>query len=249
MPVCLLCPDRLTTLDDVSHCCVALEVTDQRDDYCSEDGDGVWIRAYLEFLEAIVCERCCLPNFSFSDYEGIAQALLEEIDEPYTRNLIIAFTNEHYESWRDDDVSLPDYDEVRSDCRDFCSDCDSGWTDIHGEYDGPLADDVEDDEDEDESGITEEERAARQRRNEERESERERRRRGQEDAESEIVDREFTCDESCDSFYDHVSDVFRERVELNVRTLRKRWDDFLEEAGEAVMPELHFAPRSLARQA
>jgi len=238
MPVCLLCPNRLTKLDDVSPCCVELEVTDRRDDYYSEDGDGVWICPYLEFLEDIVRERCCLPHFNFSDYEGIAQALLEEIDEPYTRNLVIAFTNEHFESWRDDDVSLPDYDEVRGDCRDFCGDCDSGWTDTHAEYDGPLADDVEDDENEDEPGITDEERAGRQQRNEEREQERERRRRAQEDAESEIVDREFTCDECCDSFYDHVSDTFRERVELNLPALRRRWDNFLMETGEAVMPEL-----------
>jgi len=247
MPVCLLCPDRLTRPDDVSRCCEELKVTDHRDDYCSDDGDGVWIPAYLEFLEELVCERCCRPDFSFSDYDEISQALLAEIDEPYTRNLIIAFTNEHYEPWRDDDVSLPDYDEVRSDCRDFCSDCESGWTDIHAEYDGPLAEDVEDDEHEDEPGITNEERAARQQRNEEREQERERRRRAQEDAESEIVDREFTCDETCDSFYDHVSDVFRDRVELNLAALRRRWDDFLEESGEAAMPELRFAPRSLAR--
>jgi len=243
MPVCLLCPDRLTRLDDVSHCCVELEVTDQRDDYCSEDGDGVWIRAYLEFLEDIMRERCCRPDFSFSDYEGIAQALLEEIDEPYTRNLIIAFTNEHYESWRDDDVSLPDYDEVRSECRDFCDECDSGWTETHGEYDGPLAEDVPRDEDENAPDISDEERQARHGRNLERRQERERRRCAQEDAENEVVDREFTCDECCDSFDDHVSDIFRERVELNLRALRKRWDDFLEEVGEAVMPELRPDPR------
>ena len=240
MPLCLLCPNRITRLGDTPHCCEELDVTDRRDDYSSEDGDGVWIPAYLEFLEDIVRERCCLPHFDFSDSEEITQAVLEEIDEPYTQNLIIAFTNKHYERWRDDDVSTPDYDDVCSDSRSFCDECDSGWTDIHAEYDGPLAEDVPRDENEGAPDISDEERLARRQRNLERRHERERRRTAQEEAESEVVDREFTCDEHCDAFYDHVSDSIRDRVELNLRALRKRWDDFLLESGEAVMPDIRF---------
>ena len=29
-------------------------------------------------------------------------------------------------AWRDDDVSLPDYDDVHSDCRSYCDECESG---------------------------------------------------------------------------------------------------------------------------
>jgi len=140
---------------------------------------------------------------------------------------------------------LPNYDDVRCDSRDFCDDCDSGWNEIHGEYDGPLAEDVEDDEDENEAGISEEEQAARHQRNLERERERERRRQAQEDAESEVVDREFNCEEDCDSLCEHISDIFRERVDLDLKSLKQRWEAFLEDAGEAAFPELQPEPRFL----
>jgi len=250
MPVCLLCPERVPKLNEApDDCDETLDVTDRRDDYYTEDGDGVWVGAYLEFIEGIVRTRCHQSDFCFSDYDCVNQEILDEIDDAYTRRLIIAFTNEHYEPWRDKDVNLPRYDDVRCDCRDFCDDCDSGWNEIHGEYDGPLADDVENDEDENEAGISEEEQAARHQHNRERERERERRRQAQEDAESEVVDREFSCEEDCDSFYEHISDIFRERVDLDLKALKQRWEAFLEDAGEAAMPELQPEPRSLEHPA
>ena len=188
-----LSPEHMLTIEDApDECLETLDVTDCRDDLLL--GGRRWRvgRGLPGLHRELVSERCSQPGFRFSDYDRIDQEILEEIDDAYTRNLIIAFTNEHYEPWRDKDVSVPDYDDIRRDCRDFCDDCESGWTDIHGEYDGPLADDVEDDEDEDEQGIGEEKRDARQQRNEEREEERDRRHRAQEDAESEVVDREFT---------------------------------------------------------
>jgi len=250
MPVCLLCPERLTKINEVpDDCSETLEITDRRDDYYSEDGDGVWVGAYLEFLEEPIHARCHQPDFRFSNYDCVNQDVLDEIDDPYTRRLIIALTNEHYEPWRDKDVTLPNCADVRCDSRDFCDDCDSGWSEIHGEYDGPLAEDVGDDEDEDETGISEEEQAARHQRNRERECERERRRQAQEDAESEVVDRQSDCEEDCDSFYEHISDIFRERVDSDLKALKQRWEAFLEDAGESAMPELRPQPHCLARPA
>jgi hypothetical protein len=89
-----------------------------------------------------------------------------------------------------------------------------------------------------EPGISDEERAARRQRNREREAERERRRQAQEDAESEVIDREFTCDNSCDYFDEQVSDAMRDGTDLNLDLLKERWNDFLKEEGEEVMPAL-----------
>ena len=245
MPICLLCPSGLEALDDIpDDCDEELQVSDRRDDYSTEEGDGVGVGTFLDFCEEIVRKRCHLPDFRYSDWDSIDQDVMDEIPDPYTRALLIKFANEHYESYRDDDICLPSYDDIRSDSREYCDECDAGWTEIHGEYDGDLAEDVEDDEDEDENGITAEERAARHKRNEGREEERERRQSAQEEAEGEVVDREFTCDDDCDAFRDHVDERFRNNIDPNHKALEDRWNDFLEEAGESVMPELLPEPRS-----
>ena len=239
MPVALIHPDNLETLTDTPDEIDAdLEVTDSRDDYALEDGDGAWIGAYLNFLERIVRRRCHLTEFNFSDSDRINQELFDEIPDAYTRALLIRFTNEHYESWHNDDVELPDYDDVRTDCRSYCDDCESGWEVTYGEYDGPLAEDVEEDEDDNAADLTDQERTARRQRNRERSRERQRRERAKEDAESEVIDRDFVCDDSCDGFYEHVSDVYHDRIDLNTDALRRRWEEFLKDAGEDRLPAM-----------
>lgn len=239
MPVCLLCPSSLETLDDIpDDCDETLDVIDRRDDYSTEDGDGVWIGTFLEFCEKIVQARCHLPDFNFSDYDRIDQRLMDEIPDAYTRALLIRFANKNYEDYRDDDISLPDYSDTRSDARNFCDGCESGWTEIHGEYDGPLASDVEKDENENEDGISKEEQAARRERNAERDEERECRQRAQDEAEEEVVDSELTCEDDCDAYVEHVDNCFRDKIDTNIDALKERWKNFLAEIGESKMPEL-----------
>jgi hypothetical protein len=202
------------------------------------DGDGVWIRSYVCFLEKIVSERCHLPNFTFNDSNSIRASLFEEIPSDRVRALLIDFTNKCYSAWQDSDVTLPDYDDVRSDCRDFCEDCEYAYEQRFGTYDGPSVDDVESDEDEHDSEVSKQERHERQRRNRERAAERLRRQQAQDDAESEVVDSEWICDTDCDSFLDHVSESYSDAFDGNIPALERRFKDFLVERGEKEFPPL-----------
>ena len=215
-----------------------LEVKDCRDHYDMYDGDGVWIPSYVCFLEKIVSDRCHLRDFTFSDNGSIRGSLFDEIPSDHVRTLLVEFTNQYYTEWRESDVSLPDYDEVRSDCRSFCEDCEYAYEQKYGTYDGPLADEVEDDEDEHNQSVCKQERHERQRRNRERTAERERRQLAQDDAESEVVDSEWICDSDCDSFLDHVSCEYRDQFDGNTPLLQRRFEKFLIERGEKNFPAL-----------
>jgi len=215
-----------------------LEVTDHRDDYCTSDGDGLWISPFITFLEERVAERAHIPRFQFSQDESLDENLLAEVKCSHVRALLVEFTNTHFRDWRDSDVDYPDYDDIREDCRSYCGECDSGWEETHGEYDGPRAEDVPPDENEAEADISDEERQARHRRNLERRRERTRRREAQEEAESEVVDREFTCDDECDSFLDHINEQYRDAFDPNLAALKRRWEEFLADRGEKDYPPL-----------
>ncbi|MGD0091113.1 MAG: hypothetical protein ABSE73_14440, partial [Planctomycetota bacterium] len=215
-----------------------LEITDSRDDYCTSDGDGLWIEPFIGFLEQKVAERAHILRFRFSDPEHIDENTLAEIKSTHVRALLVEFINEHYEDWRNNDVALPDYDSIRSDARSYCDECDSGWEETHGEYDGPRAEDVPPDENEAAPDISAEERQARHRRNLERGRERRHRREAQEDAESEVVDRELVCEEDCDGFCDAINDRYRDCFSPNLEALRRRWDEFLAHRGEKKFPPL-----------
>lgn len=215
-----------------------LEAEDCRDNYCIEDGDGVWISRYISWMEEIVRLRCGLPGFSFHDDYTLNDRVFGEIPSPHVRALLIEFTNRIYPAWKDDAVELPCYDDVHSDCRTYCEGCDDAYRDIHGTYDGPTAEDVDDDEDAGAAGITPEERAARIERNGEREDERQRRREAQEEAESEVIDTEWACEIDCDSFTDYVYDAFRDRVEVDTDSLNEDWNAFMAEKGERDFPPL-----------
>jgi hypothetical protein len=239
MPTFILAPRALPALGDpLDDPDESLDEEDHRDDYSTDEGDGVWIATFLNFVAEIVQERTHQPDFSFSDDTDLTQDILDEIEDRYVRRLAIAFTNRHYEQYREHDVELPNYDDVRQDCRSFCDDCEHGWTITYGEYDGPLPEDVPADEDERTPGLTDEERQARHTRNQERTRERERREAAREEAESEIIDRDFTCEDDCDSFYEHVNDHYLDSINTNWRALKRRWREFLEEVGEDDMPEL-----------
>lgn len=216
-----------------------LEVSDCRDDYGSNDGDGVWIRPFLEFIEGIVAERCRLRGFQFSCDDRIDDDQLEEIPVRHVRALISQFINAEYESFRNEDVTVPDYNDVRSDCRGYCEDCESGWSETHAEYEGPLEEDVDADEDTTAPGLSAKERVARRTRNLERERERERRRDAREEAESEVVDREFVCDDDCDGFVEHVDEAVLDGVEVDSNALKVRLVEFLRRKGEGHFPPLH----------
>ena len=215
-----------------------LEVKDCRDHYDMYDGDGVWIESYVRFLEKIVSERCHIPQFAFGDTYAIRDSLFDEIPSDHIRALLIEFTNQCYTDWRESDISLPDYDDVRSDCRSFCDDCEYAYEETRGTYDGPLADDVEDDEDENDPSASKQERHERQRRNRERAAERQSRQQAQDDAESEVVDTEWICDTDCDSFLDHVSSAYRDAFDGAVPALEKRFEQFLIERGVKDFPPL-----------
>lgn len=215
-----------------------LEAEDSRDDYSIEDGDGVWIGRYIGWMEEIVRLRCGLPGFAFHDDYIVNDRLFGEIPSPHVRALLIEFTNRVYPAWKDEAVELPGYDDVHSDCRSYCEGCEDAYREIHGSYEGPLADDVEDDENLDEPGITPEERAERIERNAAREDERLRRREAQEDAESEVLDAEWACEDDCDGFTDYFYDAFRDRVEVDTASLSQDWNTFLAEKGERDFPPL-----------
>lgn len=215
-----------------------LEVKDCRDHYDMYDGDGVWIPSYTSFLEKIVSERCHIPHFTFGDTYSIRDSLFDEIPSDHVRALLIDFTNQCYMAWRESDVSLPDYDEVRSDCRDYCDGCEYAYEETHGTYDGPSVDDVEDDEDDLDQSASKQERHERQRRNRERAAERQRRQQARDDAESEVVDSEWICDTDCDSFLDHVSSAYHEAFDGDIPALERRFEQFLIERGEKDFPPL-----------
>ena len=215
-----------------------LEVKDRRDKYDMYDGDGVWIPSYVCFLEKVVGERCHIPHFTFGDTDSIRESLFEEIPSDHVRTLLIEFTNHCYTAWRDSDISLPDYDDVRSDCHDYCEDCDSAYEHTYGKYDGPLEEDVEDDEDELDQTVSKQERHEREIRNRERAAERKRREQAQDDAENEVVDSEWICDNDCDPFLDHVSETYRDAFNGNIPALERRFEQFLIERGEKDFPPL-----------
>ena len=215
-----------------------LDVKDSRDYYDQFDGDGVWISSYIGFLEKAVRERCHLRQFEFTDADAVHKSLFDEIPSDHVRALLIEFTNRHYKDWHESDVSLPDYDDVRSDCRSFCDDCEYAYENTYGTYDGPSADDVDADEDELDQLVSKQERLERKRRNRERDAERQRRQQAQYDAESEVVDSEWICDTDCDSFLDHVSSEYRDAFDGNIPALEQRFKEFLIERGEKDFPPL-----------
>ena len=215
-----------------------LEVTDHRDDYSTSEGGGLWLTPFIEFLEKKVAERAHVARFQFSDTDNLDSELLEEVKSSHVRALLVEFINAHYEDWRDCDVECPDYDEIRGDCREYCSECDSGWEETHAEYDGPRAEDVPPDEDENADGLSEQEQQARHQCNLERRRERRRRREAQEEAESEVVDRELICDEDCDGFLDHIHDQYADAFDPNTVALKRRWGDFIADRGEKDFPPL-----------
>ena len=204
-----------------------LDEQDDIDDYSMYDGGGLWICPFLEFLEKQVRRYTCAPHFEFSDKNRLDDDLLAEITSLYVRALLIEFINESYKEWRDCDVDVPDYGDYASDCRDFCDGCDRGWSEIYGEYDGLLAEDVEEDEDEEEEDISRDERDARHDRNVARADERDRRQAAQKEAEGEVVDREFVCDHNCSSFNDHVDETYAENFEVDLRYLKRKWINFI----------------------
>src|ERR1035437_5978018 len=81
MAFLLLNPAVLSRLSEESlHIAVPpLTVKDHRDNYCTSDGDGLWIRPFLEFLEGEVASRCHLRAFQFSADDFIEEDLLAEI--------------------------------------------------------------------------------------------------------------------------------------------------------------------------
>ncbi|MGD0092257.1 MAG: hypothetical protein ABSE73_20265 [Planctomycetota bacterium] len=215
-----------------------LEIADSRDDYCTSDGDGLWIEPFMEFLEEKVVARAHIPAFGFSQTDRFDEQILAEIKSTHVRALLTDFINAHYEDWRNNDVDLPNYDSIRDDCRSYCDECDSGWEEIHGTYDGPRAEDVPRDENEADPGVSVEERQARHRRNLERGRERTRRREAQEEAESEVVDRDFICEDDCDGFCDCINEHYRDSFSPNTDALLRRWDEFLTDRGEKDFPPL-----------
>ena len=135
-----------------------LEVSDSREDYYLEDCNGIWIREYLLWIALKTGAddgRVDTDNLDSFDF----------ITSSWLRKLAVEFTNEYYECWRDNIMYKPDYDSTCEDCRGYCDDCEHGWMETHGKYDGPLADNVDDDfekndplEDEDDEYVTDAER-------------------------------------------------------------------------------------------
>lgn len=214
-----------------------LEAPDTRDDYSYNEGAGLWIPEYVAWLELVVRRTGGSPSFAFSCEDEIEAHVFDEIPFAYLRGLLIEFTNRIYPGWRNR-IDLPDYDDVRDRCRGYCDDCDSAYRNIYGTYDGPLAEDVEDDEDANEANLDPQEREARIQRNAERAAERRQLQADQEAAESEVIDSEWDCDDDCDPFLDHVLDSFREQMECDTDRLDAEWDAFLAERGFRTFPPL-----------
>ena len=215
-----------------------LDVTDSRDDYNVSDGDGIWIGVYLDFLADRIRLLGMGKDFFFSDSSTLDEETFEEVSSPFLRGLMVEFTSRYYEEWKDEAVTLPDWEDARRDCRNFCDDCDVGWEIVRGTYEGPWADEVEADEDVSDPKLGEAELAERRERNRERQRERERREAAQEEAESEEVDRNFICDDECDAFQERIDEQFREGVEVDVDSLKTKWQEFLAEKGLRQMPAL-----------
>ncbi len=214
-----------------------LTATDSRDRYSMDEGDGLWIPEYVAWMEQIVRRMTGSPSFAFSNDQELEDDLFEDVPVAHLRGLLIEFTNRIYPGWRDR-IDLPDYDDVREGCRGYCDSCDSAYRTIYGTYDGPLAEDVEEDEDADEADLDPQEREARIQRNAARAAERRQLQADQEAAEDEVIDSEWDCDEDCDPFLEHVNDSYRERMECDTDRLDSEWDAFMKERGIRIFPPL-----------
>jgi hypothetical protein len=209
-----------------------LTETDSRADHGTDNGEGGFVPAFIDFLRQKVVAKTGDNTFWFNDYNELNQDLFSEIYDAAGFEVakhLIEFTNKIYPVYLDTMVNNADWDDTRSDCRSHCDDCDSGWhTD---EYDGPDPDDEEqyEDEYEDEDGepLTEEERDAARARNQALE----RRLRRDRERFEENVEREFVCDDDCDSFLERVSEEFNERHEYNISALLRAYETYCRELG------------------
>jgi hypothetical protein len=216
----------------------ALEVSDERDSYDRTDGDGLWIGVYLGFLAEQGRLLGLEKDFFFSDESTLDEETFEEVPSLFARRLMVEFTNQHYEDWKAQAITLPDWDDIREQNRDFCDECEAGWERVPGTYNGPWAEDVEDDEDVSEPKLGEAEVAARRERNQEREAERRRRESAQEEAEAEEVERNFICDDDCNSFCERVEEQFLEAIEIEAASLKSAWEKFSAEKCTRNLPPL-----------
>jgi hypothetical protein len=110
-----------------------IERNDHADNYSTQEGGGVWIHSFMRFIRDQVRVRGD-PEFRFS-CDDIFQNVFEEIEDPSVRSMMIDFTNECYEMWWRNSVSVPDWGSVSDECRDFCDGCDvdGAWTEREDE--------------------------------------------------------------------------------------------------------------------
>jgi len=111
-----------------------LEVDDYEENYSSDDGYGIWLWRYLQWLEAKVKELLAEEEFGFSECSVLNDETLDEIEDDVLRNRIKKFTDEYYPEFKDFHVSLPNYDNVISSVSEYyCDECDTPWRDIENE--------------------------------------------------------------------------------------------------------------------
>lgn len=132
MSVLIFSPDILPQLSDSDpHPSSGdLKVNDSRDDHAACEGDGLWIPVFLEFLEQMIAQHCRVADFHFPSDDRIDESVIDEIPSVYGRSLAIRFINAEYHEWLSNDVSLPSYDRIASDCRGYCDDCEYAYKDV-----------------------------------------------------------------------------------------------------------------------
>ena len=245
MPVLVLCPTNVK-IPETIEALVKEKDGDERlerlteeygtDDYGSNEGRGVWIPSYMEFLYSRVQ---MLANTAFcSDFcHEISMKAFAQINNIYFRNLLIRFTNEHFKSWYENHVHVPSLETAHEECSGYCDVCDDGWEEVYGTYDGPRVEDVEPNEG---ATVTEtiEQRGQRLARNNARDAERLRRLRAQRIAEAEILDREFTCNERCEGYYDTIDIYIQDHIHCDMAALSTSWDEFYSDKS---MPDMKMA--------
>ena len=206
---------------------VELEEEDKATEHGGDEADGFWIAAFLSTLQRFIRD-CTGTSFRFDHPDDICQDTFDEIPGLCLRNKLTEFTNLYYREFANSRVVIYSEDAADEDVREsLCGGCEDGWRETFSEYEGPNPEDVDEDEDEDDAEDDETERDAIRNRNLHRQEQRDRYEQDREEFEPEVIDRDFVCDERCDSFYEHVSDSVQENSSADTLWLKAQLRSFV----------------------
>lgn len=193
--------------------------------------EGLYIYKYMQWVQSTVrqfSEDGCDDDFCFDDHNEMKNSAFEEINDVLLRRRLFTFTNRFVDYWRDSVCRILSAEDEHENVRQssLCQECDSGWEEEFGEYEGPDPDEVSEDEDPTMPHLSQEDIVAVIRRNRVRAA----RRRYYEDARHEAENdstRRFICRENCDSFYEACDEAAVDNSSYDTGWLTRKWREFM----------------------